>query len=228
MRQYGATRRERWVIRRSDHVSTSQHPLQGDGQVPGDQRFHEQGIDFQGVGLFSKEDIPLAVRHGRVRRQGVAGGFLDARQVDGEGGSLVDAALDGTRPGMIGHDPVDDGQAHAGVKYRTRETDKRVNGLPLKYGHVDMPTVDKWYLEHIRKSAISHEGQFVKEGRLSTANDSGYNQGYEAFEMVVEILERGCRASSPEAANAQARTVNGQPAVGADARDSAGGKDGHR
>lgn len=57
--------------------------------------------------------------------------------------------------------------------------------------HVDMMDVGKWYLENIRKPEASHEGQFVKEGMLSAANDSGYNQGYEAFEMAIAILERG-------------------------------------
>lgn len=57
--------------------------------------------------------------------------------------------------------------------------------------HVDMLTVGKWYLEHIQKPEASHEGQFVREGMLCTANDSGYNQGYAAFEMAVEILQHG-------------------------------------
>jgi ABC-type uncharacterized transport system substrate-binding protein len=57
--------------------------------------------------------------------------------------------------------------------------------------HVDMLTVGKWYLENIRKPEASHEGQFVREGMLLTANDSGYNQGYKAFEMAYDILEQG-------------------------------------
>lgn len=56
---------------------------------------------------------------------------------------------------------------------------------------VDMLTAGKWYLEHIHKPETSHEDQFVTEGMLCTANDSGYNQGYTAFEMAVDILERG-------------------------------------
>ena len=57
--------------------------------------------------------------------------------------------------------------------------------------HVDMLTVGKWYLTHIRKPEASHEDQFVQEGMLLTANDSGYNQGYLAFEMAYDILEQG-------------------------------------
>lgn len=57
--------------------------------------------------------------------------------------------------------------------------------------HVDMLTVGKWYLEHIRKPEASHEGQFVREGMLLAANASGYNQAYRAFEMAYDILEQG-------------------------------------
>ena len=57
--------------------------------------------------------------------------------------------------------------------------------------HVDMLTVGKWYLEKIQKPEASHEDQFVKEGMLLTANDSGFNQAYRAFEMAYDILEQG-------------------------------------
>ncbi len=57
--------------------------------------------------------------------------------------------------------------------------------------HVDMLTVGTWYLENIRKPEASHEDQFVREGMLATANDSGYNQSYTAFQMAYDILEQG-------------------------------------
>jgi putative ABC transport system substrate-binding protein len=57
--------------------------------------------------------------------------------------------------------------------------------------HVDMLDVGRWYLQTIRKPEASHEDQFVLEGMLLTANDSGYNQGFLAFEMAHGILERG-------------------------------------
>ncbi len=57
--------------------------------------------------------------------------------------------------------------------------------------HVDMLTVGRWYLTYIRKPEASHEDQFVREGMLLTANDSGYNQAYTAFEMAYDILEQG-------------------------------------
>lgn len=61
--------------------------------------------------------------------------------------------------------------------------------------HVDMMVAGKWYLENLRKPEASHEDQFVREGMLSTANDSGYNQSYLAFQMAVDILERGAKPS---------------------------------
>lgn len=61
--------------------------------------------------------------------------------------------------------------------------------------HVDMLTVGRWYLTNIRKPEASHEDQFVREGMLLTANDSGFNQGYRAFEMAYDILEQGLNPS---------------------------------
>jgi ABC-type uncharacterized transport system substrate-binding protein len=62
--------------------------------------------------------------------------------------------------------------------------------------HVDMLVVGKWYLENIQKPEASHEDQFVREGMLLTANDSGYNQSFMAFEMAYDILEQGLNPSS--------------------------------
>lgn len=55
--------------------------------------------------------------------------------------------------------------------------------------HVEMLEVGRWYLQNIRIPEASHEDQFVHEGMLLTANDSGYNQGLMAFEMASLILE---------------------------------------
>lgn len=57
--------------------------------------------------------------------------------------------------------------------------------------HVDVLTAGRWYLENIKIPEASHEDQFVLEGMLLTANDSGYNQGFLAFEMAYGILEQG-------------------------------------
>ncbi len=61
--------------------------------------------------------------------------------------------------------------------------------------HVDMLEVGKWYLEHIKKPEVAPEAQFVREGMLATASDSGYNQSYKAFEMAFDIMEQGLNPS---------------------------------
>lgn len=69
--------------------------------------------------------------------------------------------------------------------------------------HVDMLTVGRWYLENIKKPEASHEDQFVREGMLLTANDSGFNQSYKAFEMAYDILEQGLNPSRMRTATPQ-------------------------
>jgi ABC-type uncharacterized transport system substrate-binding protein len=85
-------------------------------------------------------------------------------------------------------------------KQRALETAKRVDAffvlnhdtLRDKRGqHVEMLTVGRWYLQNIRIPEVSNEDQFVYEGMLLTANDSGYNQGFMAFDMAEVILEKG-------------------------------------
>lgn len=61
--------------------------------------------------------------------------------------------------------------------------------------HVDMLDVGKWYLENVKKPEVAPEPQFVREGMLATASDSGYNQSYKAFEMAYDILEQGMNPS---------------------------------
>jgi ABC-type uncharacterized transport system substrate-binding protein len=57
--------------------------------------------------------------------------------------------------------------------------------------HVSYLTAGRWYLENVKIPEASHEDQFVLEGMLLTANDSGFNQGHLAFEMAHDILSRG-------------------------------------
>lgn len=57
--------------------------------------------------------------------------------------------------------------------------------------HVDVLAAGRWYLNNIKIPEASHEDQFVTEGLLLTANDSGYNQGFLAFQMAYGILEQG-------------------------------------
>lgn len=61
--------------------------------------------------------------------------------------------------------------------------------------HVDMLDVGKWYLENVKKPEVAPEPQFVREGMLAAASDSGYNQSYKAFEMAYDILEQGLNPS---------------------------------
>ena len=61
--------------------------------------------------------------------------------------------------------------------------------------HVDMLDVGKWYLENVKIPEVAPEAQFVREGMLASASDSGYNQGYKAFEMAFDILGQGLNPS---------------------------------
>lgn len=61
--------------------------------------------------------------------------------------------------------------------------------------HLDMLEVGRWYLQNISKPEVAPEAQFVREGMLASASDSGYNQSYRAFEMAYDILEQGLNPS---------------------------------
>jgi ABC-type uncharacterized transport system substrate-binding protein len=85
-------------------------------------------------------------------------------------------------------------------KARALELSKQVDAFVVlnhdtmrdaKGNHVDMLEVGRWYLNNIRIPEASHEDQFVLEGMLLTANDSGFNQGHMAFEMAHSILDQG-------------------------------------
>ena len=85
-------------------------------------------------------------------------------------------------------------------KARALEMSKKVDAFfvlnhdtlrDAKGNHVDMLEVGRWYLQNIKIPEASHEDQFVLEGMLLTANDSGYNQGLLALEMAQGILEEG-------------------------------------
>ncbi|HAA92548.1 MAG: hypothetical protein CMM48_00140 [Rhodospirillaceae bacterium] len=89
-------------------------------------------------------------------------------------------------------------------KKRARELEDKVDAFFIlnhdtlrdaSGAHVAMLDVGRWYLKNIRKPEAAHEDQFVNEGMLLTANDSGYNQSYRAFEMAFDILEQGLNPS---------------------------------
>ena len=56
---------------------------------------------------------------------------------------------------------------------------------------VDQLEIGAWYLRNIKKPGTSHEKQFVTEGILSSIDDSGFKQGYEATKIAYQILEKG-------------------------------------
>ncbi|GAB0056204.1 hypothetical protein SIID45300_00509 [Candidatus Magnetaquicoccaceae bacterium FCR-1] len=56
---------------------------------------------------------------------------------------------------------------------------------------IDQLALGAWYLRNIAKPDIGDEKQFVEEGVLCVADDSGYKQGYEAVRMAHRILAEG-------------------------------------
>ncbi|MBW8035065.1 MAG: hypothetical protein FVQ79_05390 [Planctomycetes bacterium] len=53
---------------------------------------------------------------------------------------------------------------------------------------IDQLEIGGWYLKNIKKPECAHEKQFAEEGMLSVCDDSGFNQGYEAFALTNRIL----------------------------------------
>ena len=51
--------------------------------------------------------------------------------------------------------------------------------------------VASWYLTHVNIPETAEQGQFVRQGMLCGADDSGYNQGYEAVVIAADILSKG-------------------------------------
>jgi putative ABC transport system substrate-binding protein len=66
------------------------------------------------------------------------------------------------------------------VNHNTLKDDKGDYVDPFKAG--------AWYLSNIKKPEATAEKQFVEEGMLITADDSGFKQGYEAMRMAHMIL----------------------------------------
>jgi len=66
-----------------------------------------------------------------------------------------------------------------------------VNHSTMKDEHgspVDQLHVCSWYLKNIKKPECTIQKQFVHEGLLLAADDSGYKQGYEAVRKAHQIL----------------------------------------
>lgn len=51
--------------------------------------------------------------------------------------------------------------------------------------------VARWHLSHIRRPETTGIGQMVKHGVLCSADDPGYNQGFEAVRMAHDIVANG-------------------------------------
>lgn len=56
---------------------------------------------------------------------------------------------------------------------------------------VDQLEIGSWYLRNVKKPDCGQERQFAVEGLLATADDSGFNQGYEAGKIAHQILDEG-------------------------------------
>lgn len=63
--------------------------------------------------------------------------------------------------------------------------------------YVSSETVAAWYLKNIKIPEVTVGSHFVKHGLLCSANDSGYNQGYEAVMIANDILNGADPATYP-------------------------------
>lgn len=54
--------------------------------------------------------------------------------------------------------------------------------------YVSAPEVIRWYVANITIPETAEQGQFVRQGLLCGADDSGYKQGYEAVVIAHDIL----------------------------------------
>jgi len=57
--------------------------------------------------------------------------------------------------------------------------------------YVSTEKVTEWYIKNIKIPEAAVQGQFVKQGMLCSADDSGYNQGHLAVHIVHDILTNG-------------------------------------
>ncbi len=58
-------------------------------------------------------------------------------------------------------------------------------------GYVSAHDIARWYLANVRIPETAEQGQFVRQGMLCGADDSGYNQGYNAVAVAHDILSKG-------------------------------------
>lgn len=89
------------------------------------------------------------------------------------------------------------------------------SGLKDEAGnYVPTEEVAQWYTTHIKIPEAVEQRQFVEQGMLCGADDSAYNQGYEAVVVAHDILARGANPSTypPRAPRRGALLVNRQRA----------------
>ncbi|HAK60925.1 MAG TPA: hypothetical protein DCO77_11170 [Nitrospiraceae bacterium] len=71
------------------------------------------------------------------------------------------------------------------------------SGLKDRTGaYVSAEDVANWYVRNIKIPEAAVQGQFVKQGMLCSADDSGYNQGYEAVVIAHDILTKGAKPAT--------------------------------
>ncbi len=56
---------------------------------------------------------------------------------------------------------------------------------------VNTREVAQWYVKNVHIPETAEQGQFVRQGLLCGADDSGYNQGFDAVMMAHDILAKG-------------------------------------
>jgi ABC-type uncharacterized transport system substrate-binding protein len=90
-------------------------------------------------------------------------------------------------------------------KKKTLELQRKVDafflaqysGLTDKNGkYVTADTVAAWYLTHVRIPETAEQGQFVRQGMLCGADDSGYKQGYAAVGVAADIMSKGANPAT--------------------------------
>jgi ABC-type uncharacterized transport system substrate-binding protein len=102
---------------------------------------------------------------------------------------------------------------------KARELQKKVDaffiaqysGLKDERGNYVPPEdVARWYGENITIPEAAEQRQFVEEGMLCGADDSGYNQAYEAVAIAHDILHKGALPATypPRAPKRGALMVN--------------------
>jgi len=62
--------------------------------------------------------------------------------------------------------------------------------------YVRAQDIVSWYLANVKIPETAEQGQFVRQGMLCGADDSGFNQGYEAVLVANDILTRGANPAT--------------------------------